>query len=101
MSSRRENIPCRPGFAVVVGWDNPLMTFFAQVRRTRGDKLVLWIGTSTGEFLKAEDLVVPLAPYTDLDAPLLAQLRADRAADADRGPTQLQRQLRRLTGDKS
>ena len=36
MSSRR-SIPARaPDLTVVVGWDNPLSTFFAQVERNPG-----------------------------------------------------------------
>jgi hypothetical protein len=33
----------------------------------------------------------PLAPYAELTTAHIEQLRADRAADLDRGPTPLQR----------
>jgi hypothetical protein len=34
----RNTIPARlPGLTVVVGWDNPMGTFFAQVEREQGD----------------------------------------------------------------
>ena len=95
----RNRIPARrPGLTVVVGWDNPLRTFFAQVHRQQDDDdprdpTLLWIGTAPGEILRPADLVGPLAPYAELTDSHLAQLRADRAADADRGPSPLQRKM--------
>jgi len=48
MSSRRTIPPHRPGHVVIVGWDNPMETFFAQVLPAGGDvddrNLVLWVG---------------------------------------------------------
>ncbi|MEJ7715974.1 MAG: hypothetical protein WKF40_09875 [Thermoleophilaceae bacterium] len=71
------------------------MTFFAQVvdesADDEDDPVVLWLGGRHREVLRPEDLVAPLAPYADLTAAHLDQLRADRAAAADRGPTDLQR----------
>ena len=63
----RHDIPAkRPGFTVVVGWDNPMSTFFAQVEdKTAGeddDPVVLWLGGRHHEVLRPEDLVAPLAP---------------------------------------
>ena len=95
----RNSIPARkPGLSVVVGWDNPLGTFFAQVHRHQDDDdprdpTLLWIGTAPGEIQRPADLVGPLAPYAELTESHLAQLRADRAADADRGPSPLQRTM--------
>ena len=54
MSSRR-SIPARaPGLTVIVGWDNPLSTFFAQVERVQDDDdprdpILLWIGSAVGK----------------------------------------------------
>jgi hypothetical protein len=97
MSSRR-TIPARaPDLTViVVGWDNPLSTLFAQVERVQDDDdprgpILLWIGSGFGEVALAEHLAGPLAPYAELTSELVDQLRADRAADADRGPSALQR----------
>ena len=96
MSSRR-SIPARvPDLTVAVGWDNPLSTFFAQVERIQGDDdprdpILLWIGSEVGEVVQAEQLAGPLAPYAELTSELVEQLRADSAADADRGPSILQR----------
>ena len=106
MSSRR-SIPARaPGLTVVVGWDNPLSTFFAQVERIQNDDdprdpILLWIGGESGEVAQAEELAGPLAPYAELTAELVEQLRADRAADADRGPSVLQRTARSIFGRHS
>lgn len=93
MSSRRYIQPNLPGLTVVVGWDNPLSTFFAQVNRVQDeddarDPVLLWIGTSEGEVPLAEELVAPLAPFAELTPEAVEQLRADRAADADRAPLQ-------------
>jgi len=96
--SRRHVAARTPGLTVTVGWDNPLATFFAQITRQQDpdhtrDPVVFWIGGIAGEVRRAEDLVVPLAPYADLTPDDIAQLRADRAAHADRGPTSLQRHM--------
>lgn len=95
----RRSIPARTaGFTVVVGWDNPLATFFAQVLRNSGTKgrrhpVVFWTGGEPGEVALPEDLSLPLAPYADLDAATIALLREDRAECADRGATPLQRTM--------
>jgi hypothetical protein len=97
--SSRITIPAREhGVTVVVGWDNPLMSFFAQVVRDQEeiderDPVTVWVGAARGEVLRPEELAEPLAPYADLTAAHLAQLRADRAACADRGPSALQRAM--------
>ena len=106
MSSRR-SIPARtPDLTVVVGWDNPLLTFFVQVERIQDDDdprdpILLWIGSELGEVAQAEQIAGPLAPYAVLTPDLIEQLRADRAADADRGPSILQRTARSIFGRRS
>jgi hypothetical protein len=70
---------------------------FAQVEREQDDddprdSLLLWLGSGQGEIPRAEDLE-PLARHADLTAADLVLLRADRAGDADRGPTPLQRTM--------
>jgi hypothetical protein len=106
MSSRR-TIPARaPDLTVIVGWDNPLSTFFAQVERVQDDNdprdpILLWIGSEVGEVVQAEQLAGPLAPYAKLTSELVEQLRADRAADADHGPSLLQRTARSMFGGLS
>jgi hypothetical protein len=106
MSSRR-SIPARAAdLTVVVGWDNPLSTFFAHVERIQDDgdprdPILLWIGSEHGEVAQAEQLAGPLASYAVLTPDLIEQLRADRAADADRGPSILQRTARSICGRRS
>ncbi len=98
MSSRRTIPSHKPGLAVIVGWDNPMSTYFAQVTPTSEDvddeDLVLWIGTRPEEIGRLDDLVAPLAPFATLLPAMFEQLKADRLADIDRGPTPLQRNLR-------
>jgi hypothetical protein len=101
MSSRRHIQPNLCGLTVVVGWDNPLSTFFAEVNRVQDkddarDPVLLWIGTSEGEVPLAEELVTPLAPFAELTPEAVEQLRTDRAADANRPPTHLQRTVLEL-----
>ncbi|MEO8716531.1 MAG: hypothetical protein ABI369_16115 [Acetobacteraceae bacterium] len=96
--SRHQILARTSDLTVVVGWDNPLGTFFAQVMRAEdteddSDPVPLWLGGFAGEVLRAEDLIAPLAPYAELDEAAVAQLRADRAAGTDRGPTPLQRDM--------
>ena len=98
MSSRRDLASKLSGHTVTCGWDNPLQTYFCTVVRDRAawdreadDPVVLWLGLDEGEVRTPEALVEPLARYADLDAATLSLLRADRAADLDRGPTVLQR----------
>ena len=106
MSSRR-SIPARtPDLTVIVGWDNPLSTFFAQVERIQDDldprdPILLWIGSELGEVAQAEQLAGPLAPCAELTPEVVELLRADRAADADRGPSVLQRMARARFGRRS
>ena len=83
------------GLTVVVGWDNPLHTYFAQVSRDNAaedeDPLVLWLGAEPNQVLYPQDLIAPLTPYAVLGDDAIAQLRADRAACLDRSPSILQR----------
>ena len=99
MSSRRSIPAHAPDLTVFVGWDNALATFFAQVERVQDaddprESVLLWIGSQPGEATRAEQLADPLTPYAELTPELVEQLRADRAADADRGPSVLQRAVR-------
>ena len=97
--SRHEISAKQPGTTVFVGWDRPLMTFFAQVFRADRDDdegPELWIGGFYEECTIPEELRAPLAPFADLTDGDLSRLRDDRAADADRAPTDLQRMLRGL-----
>jgi hypothetical protein len=55
--------------------------------------MLLWIGGSRMDITRAEDLIAPLAPYAALTSEHIARLRADQAAQLDRGPSPLQREL--------
>lgn len=94
--SRHTLTPRDATHEVVVGWDGPMQTFFAQVFRTVAgeeddDTPLLWLGCAQGEVREPEDLATPLAPWAALPAEVIALLRADRAASA--APTPLQRLL--------
>ena len=84
-------------FTVVVGWDNPLQTFFTQVARADdsddddNDPVLLWIGGTFGEVTDPAALVAPLALYATLTEDHVAQLGADRDAKRGSGPTPTQR----------
>jgi hypothetical protein len=104
----RRTIPAHaPGLTVVVGWDNPLRTYFAQVTHAlesdddESDPIVFWTGGEFGEVPHAENLVAALAPYTALTPEIVAQLRTDRAACGDRGPSPLQREMLRRIGRRA
>jgi hypothetical protein len=67
MSSRR-SIPARASdLTAVVGWDNPLSTFLAQVECVQSDDdqrdpILLWIGSEFGEVAEAELVEAPRRP---------------------------------------
>jgi hypothetical protein len=97
----RHEIPARDqALSVVVGWDNPLQTFFAQVARPeRGDDededdpVLLWVGTEPREVITVEDLARHLAPFADLATEIAEQLRAERTAMLGRAPTATQQEM--------
>lgn len=75
----------RPSVTVVVGWDRPLHTFFAQVwnvpagaRHHEEGELLLWAGTSWDEVHSVDDLAELLADAAELPEELLVRLEADR-----------------------
>jgi hypothetical protein len=95
----RYDIPTRdPGLSAVVGWDNPLQSYFAQVLRPEtaddgDDNVVLWVGAAPREVITVEDLARHLAPFVDLAPQVAEQLRADRAAKLGQAPTVVQQAL--------
>lgn len=81
----RHDVPSlRAGYCIVVGWDRPMRTYFAQVRRDDAEDdsepNTVWLG---GEFDEYPDepaaMAGPLAGWAVLTPELLAQLRRDRA----------------------
>ena len=87
----RHEIPARDQtLSVVVAWDNPLQTFFAQVARperaddeSEDDPMLLWVGTEPREVVTVEDLARHRAPFADLATEIAQQLRAERTAKLD------------------
>ena len=86
----------RPELSIVVGWDNPLGSFFAQVSG-RGEPedrdLKLWVGAGPGRVPTPEDLAALVGPYGEIPAEILAGLEEDYARRAE--PTPLQKRLPR------
>ena len=81
----------RPALSIVVGWDNPLKTYFAQVWDGGGPEkgdLKLWVGAGADKVPTPEALAELVAPYGDIPAEILAQLEEDQ--EERRAPTPLQ-----------
>lgn len=78
----------KPSVTVIVGWDRPLHTFYAQVwdvpegvkHHERGE-LVLWAGTSWDEVHSVDDLAELLKDAAVLPEELLLRLERDRLPD--------------------
>ena len=66
---------------MVVGWDAPLQTFFAQVRDTtqpEDEAMVLWVGTAPHEIATVAALQWALVPFGAMvDAQVYQQLAED------------------------
>lgn len=59
-----------PSVCVIVGWDRPMSTFFAQVwevpeggTRYEDGELLLWLGTKFDEIVEVDDLAEKLKPF--------------------------------------
>jgi hypothetical protein len=84
----------RQGLSIVVGWDNPLKTYFAQVWDGGGPgegELRLWVGAGRDRVPTVEALAELVAPYGDLPAGVFARLEEDYQLRT--GPMTLQRIL--------
>lgn len=90
--SRYELRGREPHLSIVVGWDRPLWTFFAQVWDDRrqgageenGEEPILWVGCFGGEVPTVEALAENLEPFVDLPADIREQLVADRSRELTR-----------------
>jgi len=76
----------KPSVTVIVGWDRPMTTFFAQVWDAPGEdshyedgNLLLWLGTSFSEVRKVDDLTAAVEPFVTLPAELTAKLSTVKA----------------------
>lgn len=81
----RHEIPARnPAHKVIVGWDHPMLTYFAQVidraKEDSGDddKMVLWVGTNFQELYEIDHLARAVRKYADLPAEIGAKLYGDK-----------------------
>jgi hypothetical protein len=83
-------------YTVIVGWDNPLHTLFAQVwDLTRVDEeeesCVLWVGADPGSVASVEALAQAISAYAVLPADTAARLEREQAAAEP--PTLLQQEV--------
>ena len=73
-------LPSRTGYEIIVGWDRPLATYFANVRPPEQDEddpdggEVVWIGTSVGEITSPDAIIEAVKPYAEIPPRLRAQL---------------------------
>jgi hypothetical protein len=81
----RHEIPARnPAHKVIIGWDHPLLTFFAQVIDRRkedadeDDKFVVWIGTRPREIYEINELARKVERYADVSAEIRTTLYGDK-----------------------
>jgi hypothetical protein len=84
----RHEIPARdPAHKVIVGWDPPMQTFFAQVidraKEEAGDDddMVAWHGTSLRELYEVDQLHRKVARFADLTADMRSTLYGDKDED--------------------
>jgi len=82
---------------IILGWDNPLETYFAQVwdERSADDDPEVWAGTDVGEVETVESLTHILAPYAEIPEEIVLKLEKDRGERTP--PTAWQRRMRELT----
>jgi hypothetical protein len=87
-----------PRFTAVVGWDNPLATFFAQIFdpsiEDDDEAYVLWIGTAPHAISTVAALQAQLAGWATIPAAIAAHLTWDQQAATP--PTPLQRWAHQL-----
>ena len=95
----RYRIPAQdPDLTVIVGWDNPLATFFVQVFNPSIDEdedaCLLWIGTAPGAIPTVAALQAQLTGWATIPPAILDCLVRDQQAATP--PTPLQRWAHQL-----
>ena len=95
----RYRIPAQnPALTVIVGWDNPLVTFFAQVFdpsiEEDAEADLLWIGTALQELPTVAALQAQLTGWATIPPEIVHRLTQDQHAATP--PTPLQRWAHRL-----
>lgn len=82
--SRHEIRGREPHIAIVVGWDPPLATYFAQVwdeltdENDEEEPQILWVGCFAREIPTVDELGRHLEPFVTLSPELREQLARDR-----------------------
>ena len=103
----RYSVPAQdPDRTVIVGWDNPLMTFFAQVFdpsiEDDEEACLLWIGTAPEAIPTVAALQAQLADWAAIPPDIVDRLTRDQQTATP--PTSLQQWAHRLlygTGESS
>jgi hypothetical protein len=95
----RYSLPAQqPGLTVIVGWDHPLTTFFAQVFdpsiEEDTDACLLWIGTTPEAIPTIAVLQAQLAGWATIPPDIVDRLIRDQHAATP--PTPLQRWAHQL-----
>jgi hypothetical protein len=98
----RYSVPTQhPGLTVIVGWDNPLMTFFAQVfdPSIEDDEAacLLWIGTTPEAIPTVAALQAQLVGWATIPDDIVDRIRRDQHAATP--PTPLQQWALQLLHD--
>lgn len=92
----RHDLPgLNPDHRVVVGWDPPLRTFFAQVIDVAKEKadeededpVLVWAGASAPWLRTVDDVVTVMDGWATISTELQATLQADREREGERTPT--------------
>jgi hypothetical protein len=98
---------------IVVGWDSPLASFFAEVTDlnvgaaiVRGecseeevDATILWVGTTLGELPTLEQLQTAIAPFAILSTDIVEQLQSDH--DQPWVPSPMQQSMRQFIAQQN
>src|SRR5215475_15361507 len=98
----RYSLPAQqPGLTVIVGWDNPLMTFFAQVFdpsiEEDAEACLLWIGTAPEAIPTVAALQAQLVGWATIPPAILDRLLRDQQTATP--PTSLQQWAHQLLHD--
>jgi hypothetical protein len=72
--------PRKPQYEIVIGWDKPLHTFFAQVwdKESISEDPELWVGVAFGQVPTCEHLEQILKPYAAIPEHICIQLTKDK-----------------------
>ena len=91
----------QPGLTAIVGWDNPLTTFFAQVFdpsiEEDAEACLLWIGTAPGAIPTVAALQAQLTGWATIPPAIVDRLVRDQQAATS--PIPLQRWAHQLLHD--